>query len=73
MRIVTAGLAAGDRVIVKGLQRVRPGQKVEAELAQVDPTPTTLRKPVTPAPSIRTRPVSMPPSQTRPRSTSQER
>src|SRR5436190_38037 len=50
VRIVTAGLAAGDRVIVKGLQRVRPGQKVEAELAQVDPTPTTLRKPVTPAP-----------------------
>jgi RND family efflux transporter MFP subunit len=31
MRIVTDGLAAGDRVIVKGLQRVRPGQKVEAE------------------------------------------
>jgi RND family efflux transporter MFP subunit len=31
MRIVTSGLAAGDRVIVKGLQRVRPGQKVEAE------------------------------------------
>jgi RND family efflux transporter MFP subunit len=31
MRIVTSGLAAGDRVIVKGLQRVRPGQKVETE------------------------------------------
>jgi len=31
MRIVTAGLSAGDRVIVKGLQRVRPGQIVEAE------------------------------------------
>jgi RND family efflux transporter MFP subunit len=31
MRIVTSGLSAGDRVIVKGLQRVRPGQKVEAE------------------------------------------
>lgn len=31
MRIVTAGLKAGERVIVKGLQRVRPGQKVEAE------------------------------------------
>jgi RND family efflux transporter MFP subunit len=33
MRIVTSGLKAGERVIVKGLQRVRPGQKVEAELA----------------------------------------
>ena len=31
MRIVTSGLKAGERVIVKGLQRVRPGQKVEAE------------------------------------------
>jgi RND family efflux transporter MFP subunit len=32
MRIVTSGLQAGDQVITKGLQRVRPGQKVEAEL-----------------------------------------
>jgi RND family efflux transporter MFP subunit len=31
LRIVKAGLTAGDRVIVKGLQRVRPGQQVEAE------------------------------------------
>jgi RND family efflux transporter MFP subunit len=31
MRIVTNGLEPGERVIVKGLQRVRPGQKVEAE------------------------------------------
>jgi RND family efflux transporter MFP subunit len=31
MRIVTSGLKAGERIIVKGLQRVRPGQKVEAE------------------------------------------
>jgi RND family efflux transporter MFP subunit len=31
MRIVTNGLEPGERVIVKGLQRVRPGQKVDAE------------------------------------------
>jgi RND family efflux transporter MFP subunit len=31
LRIVKSGLAAGDKVIIKGLQRVRPGQKVEAE------------------------------------------
>jgi RND family efflux transporter MFP subunit len=31
MRIVTNGLEAGEQVIVKGLQRVRPDQKVEAE------------------------------------------
>jgi hypothetical protein len=30
-RIVTKGLQAGEQVIVKGLQRVRPDQKVEAE------------------------------------------
>jgi RND family efflux transporter MFP subunit len=30
MRIITNGLKAGEQVIVKGLQRVRPGQKVEA-------------------------------------------
>lgn len=32
MRIITNGLQAGEQVIVKGLQRVRPGQKVEATL-----------------------------------------
>jgi len=31
LRIISDGLKAGERVIVKGLQRVRPGQKVEAE------------------------------------------
>jgi RND family efflux transporter MFP subunit len=31
MRIIKSGLSAGERVIVKGLQRVRPGQAVEAE------------------------------------------
>ncbi|QDU89021.1 Efflux pump periplasmic linker BepF [Pirellulimonas nuda] len=39
LRIVKSGLAAGDRVIVKGLQRVRPGQKVEAENEAATPTP----------------------------------
>ncbi|MBW8884863.1 MAG: efflux RND transporter periplasmic adaptor subunit [Planctomycetia bacterium] len=72
MRIVTAGLAAGERVIVKGLQRVKPGQKVDAELAQVDPSSTTLRKPVLPAGPLRTRPAAMPPSATQ-RNKSQER
>ncbi|MBA4105356.1 MAG: efflux transporter periplasmic adaptor subunit [Pirellula sp.] len=31
LRVITAGLSAGERVIVKGLQRVKPGQHVEAE------------------------------------------
>ncbi|MGD9722663.1 MAG: efflux RND transporter periplasmic adaptor subunit [Pirellulales bacterium] len=45
LRIVTAGLKAGEQVIVKGLQRVRPGQKVEAE---ADPARIAAAPPVTP-------------------------
>lgn len=32
MRVITSGLAAGERVIVKGMQRVKPGQRVEAQV-----------------------------------------
>jgi membrane fusion protein, multidrug efflux system len=31
LRIVTSGLAAGDRVIVNGLQRIRPGTLIESQ------------------------------------------
>jgi multidrug efflux system membrane fusion protein len=31
LRVVTSGLSAGERVIVNGLQRVRPGSPVKAE------------------------------------------
>jgi len=72
MRIVTGGLAAGDKVIVKGLQRVRPGQKVEAEVAEAAAAAMTLRKPVLPSGPMRTRPVAMPVEQSQPR-TLQER
>jgi multidrug efflux system membrane fusion protein len=71
MRIVTSGLEAGERVIVKGLQRVKPGQKVEAEEVKFDPASTTVRKPVT-SKIMRPRPVAMPP-QTQPRNSSRER
>jgi RND family efflux transporter MFP subunit len=71
MRIVTSGLAVGDRVIVKGLQRVKPGQKVEAELVQVEPT-TTLRKPVVSGSRGRARPAATPAAET-PGSSSRER
>ena len=37
MRVITSGLSAGDHVIVKGMQRVKPGQRVEA---QIEPPPT---------------------------------
>jgi membrane fusion protein, multidrug efflux system len=33
LRIVTAGLKTGDRIIVNGLQRVRPGALLKTEIA----------------------------------------
>ena len=37
LRIVKSGLQAGERVIVKGLQRVKAGQRVEAEVDSPPP------------------------------------
>jgi RND family efflux transporter MFP subunit len=42
MRIITAGLKAGERVITKGLQRVRPGQKVEAVMEPAEIAATSM-------------------------------
>lgn len=36
LRVVRSGLAAGDHVVVNGLQRVRPGAKVEAVPVEMD-------------------------------------
>lgn len=38
LRIVTSGLAAGDRIVVSGLQRIRPGMAVSPEPASMDGT-----------------------------------
>jgi multidrug efflux system membrane fusion protein len=38
LRIVTSGLAAGERIIVNGLQRVRPGDVVAPETVAMDGT-----------------------------------
>jgi hypothetical protein len=46
--IVTKGLAAGERVIVEGMQKVRPGMQVKAELAAAA-KPTA--QPAAPAPA----------------------
>jgi RND family efflux transporter MFP subunit len=83
MRIITSGLKAGEQVIVKGLQRVKPGQQVEAELA---PPPeasatTTTRKPVIPPSGrelaadedIAPGPVDTAPATSTPRTPAQER
>jgi len=37
--VVTAGLKAGERVIVEGIQKVRPGTQVKAELKSAAPSP----------------------------------
>jgi multidrug efflux pump subunit AcrA (membrane-fusion protein) len=42
LRIATSGVTAGDRVVVDGLQRVRPGIKV---LAQPEPAAADTRVP----------------------------
>lgn len=76
LRIITSGLKAGEQVIIKGLQRVKPGQTVEPEQVKTELPTTTVRKPVAPptdpapadvAPSIPS------PSATPPRRTPQER
>ena len=40
LRIVTSGLKAGERIVVNGLQRVRPGAVVEPELVSMGVNPT---------------------------------
>ncbi len=40
-RIVTAGLKAGERIVVNGLQRVRPGAVVAPQMVSMDGKPTT--------------------------------
>jgi membrane fusion protein, multidrug efflux system len=35
LRIVTSGLKSGDRVVVNGLQRVRPGALLKMEIAEM--------------------------------------
>lgn len=69
LRIITSGLKEGDHVIVKGLQRVKPGQKVEATLA-----PTTLPSPAKPksakkASSKKSQTVEKEPDETEPEET----
>jgi RND family efflux transporter MFP subunit len=71
MRIITAGIEEGERVIVKGLQRVRPDQKVEAQVETDATHATTVRKPI--SPPFRRRPVESPAAPSAPRPAAQER
>ncbi len=49
MRVVSSGLKAGEMVVVSGLQRVRPGAPVTAEVMQVDDKGMPLATPPKPA------------------------
>ncbi len=40
LRIVTSGLRTGDRIVINGLQRVRPGMKVAPAVAPMEPDTT---------------------------------
>jgi multidrug efflux system membrane fusion protein len=40
LRIVSNGLASGERIVVNGLQRVRPGDRVAPEPVNMDGTPS---------------------------------
>ena len=42
LRVVTAGLKVGDRIVVNGLQRVHPGAAVSPELVTMDFNPDAL-------------------------------
>ncbi len=35
LRVVTSGLNSGDRIVVNGLQRLRPGALVKSEVAEM--------------------------------------
>jgi len=39
LRVIRTGLKATDKVVIKGLQRIRPGQKVTAELGTIKTRP----------------------------------
>jgi multidrug efflux system membrane fusion protein len=38
LRVIRSGLAPTDRIVIDGLQRARPGQKVKAEDGAIEPT-----------------------------------
>jgi multidrug efflux system membrane fusion protein len=43
LRVVRSGLNAGDRVVIDGLQRVRPGAKVQPAVVAMDPNVQSIR------------------------------
>jgi multidrug efflux system membrane fusion protein len=44
LRVIKSGVAEGERVVVNGLQRVRPGMKVQAQTVAMDERPGALAR-----------------------------
>ncbi len=60
LRVVTEGLTTSDRVVVSGLQRVRPGKEVAARLAD-EPAKLAGDAPATTSPKLEARPADTAP------------
>lgn len=58
-QVITSGLTVGDKVVVSGLQRVRPGALVQP-LTPFDKTGLVVPEKTTPAPEVKTVPPSLP-------------
>lgn len=43
LRVITSGLQAGERIVVNGLQRVRPGEMVAPNLVSMDAAPAVVQ------------------------------
>lgn len=41
LRVIRSGIEAGDRVIISGIQRAQPGQKVSPQPGKIEPVATT--------------------------------
>ena len=39
LRVIRTGLKATDKIVIKGLQRIRPGQMVTTELGTIETSP----------------------------------
>ncbi|GLU33865.1 efflux RND transporter periplasmic adaptor subunit [Trinickia caryophylli] len=49
LRVIASGLAAGDRIVVRGIQRVRPGESVRPRMVAMDESDENAAKPSTDA------------------------
>ncbi len=52
MRVVTSGLNAGERIVVNGLQRVRPGAVVAPQMVSMDGKPLSTAGNNTQSPTV---------------------